>query len=362
MTERITYILNLLCVFAMLAIVAIGRDGRVVGYDVKEVGGTQENQPEVPAETVSEDGMLLVNTISLGKDITGFGGPTPVEMLIKDGVIVKVEVLPNSESPTYMDDVLRSGMMKSWDGMSLEDAATAEVDAVSGSTFTADAIIENVRLAAVHAAGVKQASAASSSLPSTKELAGLAVVLLGVLLSLKKKKSKTLMLVQMALNVGVVGLWCGSFLSLAIFTSWVANGVNFSVGIVAIAMLLATLLLPLFGRKGSYCQMMCPMGAAQGLLAQIPFTKIKISQKATKFLNNLRYYILAALLGVMWMGLGFDLMNYEVFSIFIFGAASNVILVMGGVFLVLSMFIHKPYCRFVCPTGALITVSQLTKS
>ncbi len=361
MSERITYILNLLCVFAMLAIVAIGRDGRVVGYDIKDLA-TESQQEKISPETTLSDGTRVINSSPIASDIIGFGGRTPVEIFVKDGVIVKVEALPNSESPTYMEDILRSGMMKSWDGMTPSEAVAADIDAVSGSTFTADAIEANVKRAAEYVAGAQANTSSGFAMPSAKELAGLVVVLLGAIFALMKVKNKALVMLQMALNVGVVGLWCGSFLSLSIFTSWVANGVNLTVGIVAIAMLVATLVLPLFGRKGSYCHMMCPMGAAQGLLAQVPFTKIKIPQKTAKFLGNLRYYILAALLLVMWLGMGFELMSYEVFSIFIFGAASNVVLAMGGVFLILSLFIHKPYCRFVCPTGALITVSQLTKS
>ncbi|NLF43947.1 MAG: 4Fe-4S binding protein, partial [Bacteroidales bacterium] len=34
------------------------------------------------------------------------------------------------------------------------------------------------------------------------------------------------------------------------------------------------------------------------------------------------------------------------------------VLIIGVAFLVLSVFIPKPYCRFVCPTGTLMKFAQ----
>lgn len=35
-----------------------------------------------------------------------------------------------------------------------------------------------------------------------------------------------------------------------------------------------------------------------------------------------------------------------------------IVVVLGGVVFVLSFFVDRPYCRFVCPTGTLFKVSQ----
>ena len=184
---------------------------------------------------------------------------------------------------------------------------------------------------------------------------------MGVVLTLLQSKNKILMNIQIVLNVVVLGFWCGSFLSLTTLTSWLSNGINLSMSVVSVAMLLIVIIMPLVGRKGSYCHIHCPMGSAQELLGKLPIRRIKINSDLAKFLNNLRYYILIALLFIMWLGVGFDLMNYEIFSAFIFESASNVVLIMAGIFLCLSLFIQRPYCRFICPTGALITMSQKTK-
>ena len=51
-------------------------------------------------------------------------------------------------------------------------------------------------------------------------------------------------------------------------------------------------------------------------------------------------------------------MDYEVFSAFVFQTASAFVLVLGIVVVVLSLFVPRPYCRFVCPTGTLLRLAE----
>ena len=38
--------------------------------------------------------------------------------------------------------------------------------------------------------------------------------------------------------------------------------------------------------------------------------------------------------------------------------AATGVVIAGALFVVLSLFITRPYCRFVCPTGALFRISE----
>ncbi len=363
MIERIKFILNILIVALLLATVTIQRDGRVAGVEVSTIfqAENESSEAEVPIESTLNDGVRVINSTSLAKSIIGFGGRTPVKVYVKDDVIHKVELEPNSETPSFIDEVIKSGLLKSWDGMKLSKAATQNIDAVSGATYSSIAIIGNVQAAAQYGANVEPGNKKIISDVSLKDIVGLIIILLGVILTFFKPRNKLLTTFHLLLNIIVLGFWCGSFLSLATFTSWIGNGINLSVSIVTFAMLCVIIIMPLLGMKGSYCHIHCPMGSAQELLGRVSIFKIKLSPKMNKRLNNLRYYILMTLLFMMWLGVGFELMDYEIFSAFIFSSASTVVLVMAAIFLILSLFIHKPYCRFICPTGALITMSQKTK-
>ena len=90
---------------------------------------------------------LKINTSELGADIIGYNGPTPVEVSVFQGVITDIKVLPNRETPRYLQMVTDSGLLKKLLGKNLEEAKQVQLDAVSGATYTSSALIKNVHLA-----------------------------------------------------------------------------------------------------------------------------------------------------------------------------------------------------------------------
>ncbi len=359
--DRLKYIINILIVAILFGVIAIGKDARLLGHDAKELFEHADNKTEVETEIVLEDGTRVINSTSLAKDVIGYGGQTPIKLYIKDGTVERVEYQPNSETPSFFDQLIEEGIFDSWNGEKLSVAATKEVDVVSGATYSSMAIIKNVQRAAAYASDEDLASHNPFKGLEAKTIIGILVILTGVVITFVRPKNGVFQVVQQVLNVLVLGFWCGSFLSLSQFVSWMSNGFNFSTAMLAILLLGVVIIAPLFGKKGSYCHIHCPMGAAQDLVGRVPVPKLKLGQKANKFLNKLRYYILLALLFMIWLGVGFDLIDYEIFSAFLLSSASTVVLVMASVFLVLSLFVTKPYCRFICPTGAMLTMMQKTK-
>ena len=96
--------------------------------------------------TKSADGTYVVNTTTLGKDVKGYRGPTPLLVHIKKGKVVKVEALANKETPRYFE-MLKGSFLKSWDGASVKNVGKMDVDAHTGATFSAKAVKANVKLA-----------------------------------------------------------------------------------------------------------------------------------------------------------------------------------------------------------------------
>ena len=100
--------------------------------------GTRAARP-VPADT------LVVNTTNLCKNVIGYDGPTPLKITVVKGIVAKVEALPNTESPSYFQRVLDSGLLKAVVGKKPAEAAAMPLDAVSGATYTSRAMIDNLR-------------------------------------------------------------------------------------------------------------------------------------------------------------------------------------------------------------------------
>lgn len=92
-----------------------------------------------------KNGVYIVNTTKLGTEVIGYNGPTPLNIYIKNDKIQKIEALPNEETPNFFQRV-KDGMMNKWNGMTVAQAATANVDAVTGATYSSNAVKENVKI------------------------------------------------------------------------------------------------------------------------------------------------------------------------------------------------------------------------
>ncbi len=103
-------------------------------------------QSAKPDEVMTkEDGMYVVNTTMLGKDVIGYVDTTPLKIYIQKDKVVKIEFLKNQETPKYFVKVKKL-LADKWNDMKVNDALKAQVDGVTGATFSSDAVKENVRL------------------------------------------------------------------------------------------------------------------------------------------------------------------------------------------------------------------------
>ena len=91
-------------------------------------------------------GVYTINTTTLSENVKGFNGPTPLLITIKDDKVVSVEALENEETPGFFKRMTDGGMLERWNGMDVDAAIEAKVDAVAGATFSSNAVIENMRL------------------------------------------------------------------------------------------------------------------------------------------------------------------------------------------------------------------------
>ena len=105
---------------------------------VSSARGVRSSQA-APADT------LVINTTELCKDVIGYDGPTPLVIKVVNGVVAKVEALPNTESPSYFERVIQGGLLKAVVGKKVSEAAKMPLDAVSGATYSSEAVIENLR-------------------------------------------------------------------------------------------------------------------------------------------------------------------------------------------------------------------------
>lgn len=96
--------------------------------------------------------LLLVGCLAMqkGKSVLtcntarGFNGPVPVKVYVTAGRIDSVQVLPNQETPSYLN-YAKQGILPRFKGKTVEEARNMRVDAVSGATYSSKAIISNIK-------------------------------------------------------------------------------------------------------------------------------------------------------------------------------------------------------------------------
>lgn len=389
----LTTLLSLMVVVLILSAAAIVRDGRIFGFDLRNGGATEHGRQGVQASpaaptanndtlTVMPDGAIVVNTRLLAKDVQGYGGQVPLRIHIdKGGVVDSIEAEPNAESPDFFNHA--SSLFGQWQGKTVEEAMAEEVDAVTGATFSSRAIIANVQrglaYAKRHAELDKESEAdffapdaAGSALGAAGSADGLGafasamgwtlgsfvallVAMLGAIVPLFVNNRRW-HYVQLALNVVVLGLWTGTFLSYTLLMRFFSGGINIATfGTIAapFVMVWVAMLYPLIGRPGHYCANMCPFGSAQELAGKLTRRKPRISPRLNRALNMFRNVLWGVLMVLMLTATWTAWMDYELFTAFLYTSASMWVIVLAVLFLILSVWVPRPYCRFVCPTGSL---------
>ncbi len=332
---------------------------------------------------VFNDGNIIgtvMNTSPYSDEIYGYNSVTPLNIYLDScDKIVEVEMCENRESRGYVNKVINSGFLDSWDGLTVEEAAKHHVDAVSGSTFSSTAMAQSLQ---TRMSLLSQQKARLYSWDWNLFIRQVCVLIVTILATIcffmpKRKKFKnseyrglgdlvTLRRIILLLSIAILGFWTNSLLSLSLFCNWLTNGVSLAIQLPLLIIAALSIILPLVTKKSFYCQYLCPFGAAQEFVGLIKAKDESLkakdeSQKSSSIKANiykvfsvLRKVTLLSLLIIFALGVGLDLSVVEPFPIFNYQSIGFGVAIFAAVILILSIFIKKPWCNYLCPTGTLL--------
>lgn len=286
--------------------------------------------------------------------VAGFGGNLRVVVGISpEGKIAGIELGENYESVGFIERVRETGFFEKWNGLSVEEAAKADVDTVSGATMSTTAIKSMVALNLSKYSGMEIVANSEDSTPFWLKIAVFVILAYSLFAFFFPQKTAKFRILHLVLLVVILGFIGGSALSMESFKNWIISG---NVTIVPVLILALALVIPVIFGRNFYCNFVCPFGAMQELLGKIPLPKKSFPQKFMKGVMIFKVVLLVAIYILMIFKVVEDFTMFEPFSAFKFEAAAVPALVIAALFLAVSLFISRPWCRFFCPTGTLINM------
>jgi len=328
-------------------------------------------QAEVPrpgwSQAVNAAGEHLgyvVRTSPATDNVIGYQGPTECLFSVSSDqqTILSVRIRKSFETPDYVKRIERdAGFFELLSGRTLADYRdldfqAAGIEGVSGATQTSFAIAEGVRrrLKLDDALTVSHPAQARATI-TVREIALLLVIVGSLLMTfwsrLRGRLPRRLWQVTMVL---LFGLWLGDLLSISMFAGWSRNGVPWRSASGLVALATVSLVIPWLTKQQIYCHQICPHGVVQEWMGRFRRWQWHLPARLSRMLSVVPMGLLALAFILAVVRPEIDLTRLEPFDAWSVGRLAFVSFLIAAVGLTMSLFIPQAYCRYGCPTGALL--------
>jgi hypothetical protein len=236
------------------------------------------------------------------------------------------------------------------------DMVDAGIDGVTGATKTSITAAEGLVEAAGELIRIRQPAPPKRWIDlSVREAGTILVVLAALFIAFTRLRgNRKLRIAFQIVLVFYLGFINADMLSQAQLIGWARNGIAWQVAPALVFLTAAALIAPIFTGRQVYCTHICPYGAAQDWLARRLPKQISIRGKLETVLSCLPVLLLAWILIVAMGHLPFSLVGLEPFDAFVFRIAGWATISVAVVGLIASLFVPRAYCRYGCPTGAML--------
>ena len=304
-------------------------------------------------------------------DLIGFQGPSDTLFVLDPqqrvlGIALRRSYDTKEYLPWVTDD---KHFMARFNGQTLDelaslDPAAAGIEGVSGATMTSMSMAYGLARAAQTVRESRPAATPPAWTIAARDWGTAAVVLGGLLLALTRWRGQRWIRVGFQLLlIGYLGLVNGDMVSQSLLVGWAQNGVAWRLAPGLVLLVAVAILTPLLTRRQVYCHHLCPHGAAQQLIKNVVPRRWKLTRGGPLWLPRLLallpWALLAWVVTVAMQHRDFNLAAIEPFDAYVWRVAGGATLAVAAGGLCLSLWVPLAYCRFGCPTGALLNYLRL---
>ncbi len=236
------------------------------------------------------------------------------------------------------------------------DMVDAGIDGVTGATKTSITVAESLIQTAAELTKTRKPIPPKPLIdPAPRDIGTVIVVLAGMVIAFTGLRGKRwLRLAFQIILVIYLGFINADMISQSLIVGWAKNGVAWRVAPGLVLLSAAALLVPMFTGRQVYCTHLCPFGAVQDWTARRLPRQVGMKGWRDSTLSCLPVVLLVWVLIIAMRHLPFSLVDIEPFDAFVFRIAGWVTITVAIVGLIASLFVTRAYCRYGCPTGAML--------
>ncbi len=361
---------NILAICTLVTLIVAA----VIGFNRSLSDITTHFQTLLPAaDRYEKSGFEAYQAFKQGSDLpvgyigvkksNGFGGPLKVAVSVDpSGTVINAVVVEHRETPSWFEKVMKAPLLGSMKGKSYKDSFEIgdDVDGITGATYTSRAVIQSVKEAsreiALHELNLPKPDEKPPELrmgyPEIILILLLAIGVFGIKFASGKTKKRIRWLLMLS-GMIVIGFMVNHPLTLVDINKFLMGywpDVHFQ--LYWYLLIFGVLLILLITNKNIYCHTVCPFGGAQECLA--------VFGKAKNF-HSKRYHEVFKWLrrGIVWLALFTALIfrnpgisSYEVYSTLFSLSGTNREVLFVSIVLLVSLFVKRPWCKYLCPVPA----------
>jgi hypothetical protein len=302
----------------------------------------------------------------------GYGGPLTVAVGVDpEGAVRGTAIVAHRETPSFFDRVVRSGLRGRLAGKGYADpfALGDDVDGVTGATATSRALAEAVRSGSRRVAAEQLGKTVPEPEPppvrfGAPEITVLVLYAVGFVGQRRRLRfRKALRWATLLTGLFVLGFWLVVPLTISRVSSFLLGfWPQWQTNLYWYLLIGGILFIATVDNKNGYCAWFCPFGAAQECMAVIGGAKLTVARAYRRRLVWVHRGLawLALMLALLFRNPGVS--SYEVFGALFAFTGSTALFALLGILLVVSLFVKRPWCHYLCPLDPVYDVVRLGRA